>query len=159
MTDVPDALRDLDIDTPALLLDRAALVDNIRTMAAFAESKGVGLRPHAKTHKSADIARLQIEAGALGVCVAKLGEAEALADAGIDRLTITAPLVGRHKLERLARLAERIDELMIVVDDARMARAVAAAVAGRRKPLACLVDLDPGLGRTGRADEGEAVAL
>jgi D-serine deaminase-like pyridoxal phosphate-dependent protein len=128
-------------------------------MAAFAAGHGVGLRPHAKTHKSADIARLQIEAGALGVCVAKLGEAEALADAGIDRLTITAPLVGRHKLERLARLAARVDDLMVVVDDAEAARAVAAAVAGRATPLACLIDLDPGLGRTGRADEAEAVAL
>jgi D-serine deaminase-like pyridoxal phosphate-dependent protein len=102
---------------------------------------------------------LQLDAGALGVCVAKLGEAEVLAAAGIGRLTVTAPLVGRHKLERLARLAATVPDLMVVVDDAAALAALAAAVAGRGRPLDCLVDLDVGLGRTGRRDVDEALLL
>ncbi|TVQ36856.1 MAG: DSD1 family PLP-dependent enzyme [Geminicoccaceae bacterium] len=145
-------LRQLDLDTPSLLLDRAALEHNVTAMAAFARRHGVALRPHAKTHKSADIARLQLAAGALGVCVAKLGEAEALAAAGIDRLTVTAPLIGRRKLARLQRLAGRVASLMVVVDDLDAAAALAAAVAGRSTPLDCLVDLDVGLGRTGLSE-------
>jgi D-serine deaminase-like pyridoxal phosphate-dependent protein len=70
------------LNTPVLVIEEAALHRNIAAMAAFAQAHGLALRPHAKTHKSADIARLQIAAGAVGVCCAKLGEAEALAEAG-----------------------------------------------------------------------------
>jgi len=81
------------LNTPALVIDRDALERNIAAMAAFARAQGVALRPHAKTHKSADVAKLQLTAGALGVCCAKLGEAEALAERGIVTILITSPVV------------------------------------------------------------------
>src|SRR5690348_12139670 len=78
------------IDTPALVLDLDALEANIATMAELARTRGIALRPHAKTHKSSRIARLQLAAGAVGQCCAKLGEAEVLAAAGIGGLLITS---------------------------------------------------------------------
>src|SRR3569833_3051626 len=83
-----------DLNTPALVVEADALERNIAKLAAFARDKGLSLRPHAKTHTCAAIARRQIEAGALGVCCAKLGEAEALTEAGIDGILITSPVVG-----------------------------------------------------------------
>src|SRR6516162_4802157 len=80
------------LNTPALVLDLDMLDRNIAEMEAFAAAHNVKLRPHSKTHKSADIARRQIASGALGVCCAKLGEAEALADSGIENLHITSPV-------------------------------------------------------------------
>jgi 3-hydroxy-D-aspartate aldolase len=83
-----------DLNTPVLIVDIEALDRNIATMAAFADSHGLALRPHAKTHKSPDIAKRQIAAGAIGICCAKLGEAEALADGGVTTgLHITSPVV------------------------------------------------------------------
>src|SRR5260370_31975309 len=79
------------LNTPALVLDLEMLDRNIAEMASFAKAHNVKLRPHSKTHKSADIAKRQIAAGALGVCCAKLGEAEALAEAGVRHLPIPSP--------------------------------------------------------------------
>src|SRR3546814_20236464 len=79
----------LEISTPALVLDLDALEANIAAMAGWAKREGIGLRPHAKTHKCAAIGRLQMQAGALGLCCAKLAEAEALAAAGLDRFLLT----------------------------------------------------------------------
>src|SRR6185312_6094469 len=90
--------------TPALVIDRDALERNIAAMASFAKAQGVALRPHAKTHKSADIAKLQLKAGALGVCCAKLGEGEALADGGIETILITSPVVTSQAIARLSAL-------------------------------------------------------
>src|SRR5581483_11366597 len=104
------------LNTPALVLDLDMLDRNIAEMARFAKEHNVKLRPHSKTHKSADIARRQIAAGALGVCCAKLGEAEALADAGIEGLLITSPVVGEPAVERLIALAERAPTLMAACD-------------------------------------------
>src|SRR3974390_1145845 len=81
------------LNTPALVLDLEMLDRNIAEMAAFARAHRVNLRPHSKTHKSADIAKRQIAAGARGVCCAKLGEAEALAVGGVESLHITSPVV------------------------------------------------------------------
>src|SRR5579871_3403338 len=104
------------LDTPALIVDLGALERNIAAMAAFAAGAGLRLRPHAKTHKSVEIARRQIAAGAVGICCAKLGEAEALADGGIENLLITSPVAGPAAIERLAALAERSPGLTAVVD-------------------------------------------
>src|SRR5207249_4105135 len=89
------------LNTPALVLDLEMLDRNIAEMASFAKAHNVNLRPHSKTHKSADIAKRQIKAGALGVCCAKLGEAEALAEAGVENLHITSPVVTPQALTRL----------------------------------------------------------
>src|SRR5256885_4575236 len=83
------------LNTPVLVVDREALDRNIARMAEYARARGIALRPHAKTHKSVDIARRQVAAGALGVCCAKLGEAEALADGGIASLLLTSPVVSQ----------------------------------------------------------------
>src|SRR5690606_1627529 len=88
------------IDTPALVVDLDALERNIERMADYARRHRLRLRPHAKTHKSAAIAKLQIAAGAVGMCVQKLGEAEALAEAGVADLYISNEIVDQRKLAR-----------------------------------------------------------
>src|SRR5579885_3910005 len=92
------------LDTPALVIDLDALERNIAAMAAHARAAGVALRPHAKTHKSVAIARRQVEAGALGICCATLGEAEVMVAAGIPGVHITSPQVTESKIARLVAL-------------------------------------------------------
>lgn len=87
--------------TPALLLDLEAFERNVATMAAFCDEHNVALRPHAKTHKSVEIAKRQLAAGAVGLCVTTIGEAERLTDGGISNLLITSPIVTDAKLDRL----------------------------------------------------------
>src|SRR6266540_3632410 len=94
-----------EIETPALILDLDALDRNIAKMASFADSAGVRVRPHAKTHKCAAIARRQIAAGATGQCVQKVGEAEALVRGGVKDILVSNQVVGERKLRRLAALA------------------------------------------------------
>src|SRR5580693_4708067 len=143
------------LNTPALVLDIEALDRNIAAMAAFAAAAGLKLRPHAKTHKSAEIARRQIAAGAVGVCCAKLGEAEALSAEGIENILITSPVVGAAAVERLAALAERSPGLMAAADHPDAVAALARSGAF----LTVLVDIDPGIHRTGVADAAAAVDL
>jgi D-serine deaminase-like pyridoxal phosphate-dependent protein len=128
-------------------------------MALFAREKQIGIRPHAKTHKSAEIARRQIAAGALGICVAKLGEAEALADAGIRSILITSPVVAERAIERLVSLNARMEQLMAVCDNMAVSQRIADAAAGAGKRLKLLVDIDPGMGRTGLPPGDDAAAL
>jgi 3-hydroxy-D-aspartate aldolase len=142
------------LNTPALVVEVEALERNIAAMAAFARQAGLALRPHAKTHKSAEIARRQIAAGAAGVCCAKLGEAEALADAGIEGILITSPVVG-PAIERLIALASRAKGLRASVDHPGVVEALDRAGV----TMTVLVDVDPGLRRTGVADAAAAVAL
>ena len=123
------------LNTPVLVVDLEALDRNIAEMAAFAAAPNVKLRPHAKTHKSAEIARRQIAAGALGACCAKLGEAEALADGGIDSILITSPVVAPPAIERLMALNGTLPDLMAVVDHPANADALAAAAGMAGKPL------------------------
>jgi len=143
-----------DLPTPALIVDRAALERNIAAMAAFAEAQGVALRPHAKTHKSGEIARRQIAAGAAGICCAKLAEAEALAADGVGNIHLTSPVVTPAAIERLAALSRRI-ALSVVVDHPDNARALGAGAAG----LAVFIDVDPGSHRTGVTSAAAALAL
>jgi D-serine deaminase-like pyridoxal phosphate-dependent protein len=125
-------------------------------MAAFAGRHGIRLRPHAKTHKSVDIARRQIAAGAIGLCCAKLGEAEALADGGIAGILITSPVVSAPAIRRLVELNRTSHELMVVVDHPDNAAALAAAT---DRPLHVVVDIDPGIRRTGVASAEAALEL
>lgn len=147
------------LNTPALVIDEAALERNIATMAAFARGGGLTLRPHAKTHKSVDIARLQLKAGAVGVCCAKLGEAEAMADGGIGGILITSPVVTPQAIARLARLSARSPDLCVVADNPENVAALAMAMEGAGRPLGVLVDIDPGIRRTGVASPEAAVQL
>jgi D-serine deaminase-like pyridoxal phosphate-dependent protein len=147
--------------TPALVLDLDVFERNLARMADLARAAGVGLRPHAKTHKSATIARRQIEAGALGVCCAKLGEAEALAaaDPGLHGILLTSPVVAAGAVERLVDLNARVAGLKAVVDHPSAVEALGAAAARAGAPLELVVDLDIGLHRTGVADRQGALAL
>ena len=147
------------LQTPALVVDLDALEKNIAAMAAHAKAKGISLRPHAKTHKCAEIARRQIAAGALGICVAKLGEAEAMAEAGIDSILITSPVVSDGGIARLIALNGRVRELMAVCDNADVAKRLADAAKASGKKLKILIDIDPGLGRTGIRPGDGAIAL
>jgi 3-hydroxy-D-aspartate aldolase len=144
-----------DLNTPALVVDVEGLERNIATMAAFARKAGLALRPHAKTHKCGEIARRQIAAGAVGVCCAKLGEAEALSDAGVEGILITSPVAGPAAVARLAALAARAPGLMAVMDSPATVEALARAGA----VITLLVDIDPGFHRTGVADPEAAVAV
>lgn len=147
-----------DIDTPALLVDSATLGENLMRMQRVAEGFGVRLRPHTKTHKSPHIARLQIELGAAGVTVAKVGEAEVMADAGLDDILIANQVIGAQKLRRLAELARRV-RLAILVDSregvALLDEAFSAAGAG----IDVLIEVDTGKGRCGLTNLEEMAAI
>ena len=146
------------LNTPALILDLAAFERNVARMADFVRKHGLALRPHAKSHKSADIARAQIAAGAVGLCCAKLGEAEALAAEGIDGLHLTSPVVTPPAIARLAALSRRLTSLSVVADHPAAVGALASASPGGL-PLTVFVDIDPGIRRTGVASADDAVTL
>jgi D-serine deaminase-like pyridoxal phosphate-dependent protein len=152
MRDLPFPRHEL--PTPALIVDAQALERNIVAMAGFAAALGVALRPHAKTHKSSEIARRQIAAGAVGVCCAKLSEAEALAADGIGDIHLTSPVVSAEAIGRLAGLGARI-KLSVVVDHPDNV----AALVATRTPLTVFIDVDPGNRRTGVASAEAAVVL
>lgn len=137
------------LQTPALLIDLDVLERNITHMVAHAKRVGIGLRPHSKTHKSAEIARRQIAAGANGICCAKLGEAEAQAEAGIDSILVTSPVVTEAGIARAMVLNARMRELIIVCDNESVIARLDAAAQASGKKLKVLVDIDPGMSRTG----------
>lgn len=147
------------LNTPALVLNLDALDRNIAAMASLVAAHGVLLRPHAKTHKSVDIARRQIAAGAVGLCCAKIGEAEVLIDGGIGGVLITSPVAAPAAIERLAVLAGRSPTLMAVVDHPAVVAVIARALVDRDATLDVLIDIDPGMHRTGVGCPGAAVAL
>jgi D-serine deaminase-like pyridoxal phosphate-dependent protein len=147
------------LNTPVLVLDLDPLDRNIAMMAGLASARGLSLRPHAKTHKSIDIAKRQIAAGAIGLCCAKLGEAEVLADGGISGLHITSPVVSTPAIERLVELNQRSDGLMTVADDPANVEALGRALADSCTPLNVIIDIDPDIRRTGVASREAAAAL
>lgn len=127
-------------------------------MADWARARGIALRPHAKTHKSGEIARRQIAAGAAGICCAKLGEAEALAAEGVGDILITSPVVPGQAIARLAWLNKLIERLGVVADHPDNVDALSAAAGGGAR-LDVLVDIDTGSHRTGVTSAEAAVAL
>jgi D-serine deaminase-like pyridoxal phosphate-dependent protein len=149
----------LQLTTPALVLDLDALEANIVAMTAWSQAQQIALRPHAKTHKCAAIGRLQMQAGALGLCCAKLAEAEALAGSGLDRFLLTSPVVGARKIARLIELAARCEDLMLVVDDPASLRDLAEAAAQAERDLDVLIDVDIGQQRSGVLDAETALVL
>jgi D-serine deaminase-like pyridoxal phosphate-dependent protein len=140
------------VETPAVLVDLDVVERNIASMAESARRSGVRLRPHAKTHKVVEIARMQLAAGAAGLSVAKASEAEVFAAAGVDDLFVAYPVVGADKGRRLLALADRV-RLAAGVDSEDGARTLAAVfhAAGRR--LDVLLKVDVGFHRVGVAPE------
>jgi len=153
------------IDTPALVVDLDAMERNIARMADFARKHQVLWRPHAKLHKSAEIALLLQRAGAVGACVQKTAEAEALAAGGVRDITITNQVIAHPKLLRVARLAAHLQtqggRLALAVDSAegiqRLAEAMAQAAPQAR--IDVLVEIDVGQGRCGVPPGAPALAL
>jgi D-serine deaminase-like pyridoxal phosphate-dependent protein len=137
-----------DLPTPFLVVDHARLRSNIASMQALAESAHVQLRPHTKTHKSVAIARWQLEAGAAGICCAKLGEAEVFADAGITDIRLPYP-VNPANAERVRALLKRGVKLSIIVDDPDVARGWSSAMTAAGLTLDVLVKVDVGFHRCG----------
>jgi D-serine deaminase-like pyridoxal phosphate-dependent protein len=147
-----------ELDTPVLMIDEAALDRNIARMKEATEAAGVFYRPHAKTHKSVEIARRQIAAGAVGICCAKLGEAEVMAAGGIDNILITTAVIGESKIGRLihARNSARIAVVADNADNIAMLGNV-AQMSGQK--LDVLVEIDIGQGRAGVPAGPEAATL
>jgi 3-hydroxy-D-aspartate aldolase len=148
------------LDTPALCVDLDAMERNIAAMAEFCRSKGVALRPHAKTHKSVNIAAKQIAAGAVGVCCATIGEAEVMVASGIRGVLVTSPQVTPPKIARVIALnLAAADGIAVVADHPQNVADLAAAAWASGKTLDVLVDFSSGHHRTGAATEDDAIAL
>jgi D-serine deaminase-like pyridoxal phosphate-dependent protein len=137
-----------ELPTPALLLDLAAFEANLRTMADYCKKARCGVRPHAKTHKCPEIARRQVAAGALGVCVATVPEAEAMVQAGIRGVLLTSPILDAGKIARMAALAKTGDGLL-AVGHARQVELLDEAARAAGATVDVLIDLDVGDRRTG----------
>ena len=140
-----------ELATPALVLDLDMFERNLTAMAAHCEKAGLGLRPHCKTHKSARIAELQVTHGAVGLCCAKLAEAETLVSKGLSAILLTSPIVSAGGLARLAALNAIADDLMVVVDSEEGAERLNQSAGAAGKSQSVLIDLDVGLHRTGIA--------
>ncbi len=147
------------IDTPAMVVDEAILHRNIAEMQSFAASVGVALRPHAKTHKTPQIARLQLAAGAAGLTCAKVGEAEVFVDeGGVDDVLLAYPVVGEPKIRRLLSLMERA-HLTVAVDTHEAAIALSDAMTANERVLDLYIEVNTGQDRAGVLAGEEAVAL
>ena len=147
-----------DLPTPALLVDVARLAANLDRMQAAADAHGVALRPHAKTHRTAEVARMQLARGARGLTVATLDEAEAFAAAGVRDLRLATPVAGPQKLARIGALLDAGTRVTFSVDTEAGARLASDAFAGRAEAVGVLVEIDTGQERCG-VPPAEAVAL
>lgn len=137
-----------EIDTPTLMLDRAASDRNLARMAAFFRDRPAKLRPHFKNHKCVTLAKRQIAAGAIGMTCAKLGEAEVLVEHGFDNVLVANQVVGEAKTARLARLAKRA-HVGVAVDHWDQALAISQAASAAGSVVNLLVEVDIGMGRCG----------
>lgn len=157
------------IDTPSLVVDLDAMKRNLSRMADFARKRDLRWRPHAKMHKSSAIAKLQLQAGAAGVCVQKTAEAEAMVAGGVHNVYISNEVIAPHKLARVAGLAHLVaaenGQMAIAVDSMEGVRRLAHAMndarqtAGKAAVIDVFVELDVGQGRCGVTPGRQAVEL
>lgn len=143
---------ELKTDTPFIKVDLDVLERNINRVAKLSKDAGVKLRPHTKTHKSPDIAKLQLDAGASGVTVAKLGEAEILSDYGVNDILIAFPIIGKNKLNRFSKLLNKAN-LTVSLDDYQIAKGLNEVGESHDKKINVYIDVDTGLERMGRPPE------
>lgn len=143
-----------ELPTPSLLLDMDKFEYNLNKMSRHAEQNNIDLRPHAKMHKCAEIARRQRDAGAIGICAATINEAEMLADEGLRGILITSEMVGREKIGRLVALTRNVPDTMSVVDHPRHADQLSEAAAAAGVTLNLMMDIDP-IGRRTGVQPGE----
>ncbi|MFT4247753.1 MAG: D-TA family PLP-dependent enzyme [Pseudomonas sp.] len=146
------------LETPCVLVDVDRVRANLARVQRYADQHGLKLRPHIKTHKLPLFAQWQLQLGAVGITCQKLGEAEVMADAGIDDILLTYNLLGEAKLRRLRQLAARI-RIKVVADSVPVVDGYAAAFAAAEAPLPVMVECDTGAGRCGVQDPAAALAL
>ena len=147
-----------ELETPALVVDLDTLEANIGEMATYAAAHGLRLRPHIKTHKIPEIARMQIRSGASGVTVAKLGEAEVMSRAGIDDILIAYPVIGMKKLARLTKLARTV-RVAVSTDSLEVAEGISHAARSAGVRIGILAEFDSGFRRCGVQTPDELTSL
>lgn len=147
------------IETPAFVVSEAVALRNIRTLQDHCDRVGLRLRPHIKTHKLIRFAKAQIAAGAQGITCQKIGEAEVMADGGLDDILITYNILGPAKLARLRALADRVARLAVTADSAAVVAGLARSFADAPRALEVLVECDTGGRRCGVQDPEAALAL
>lgn len=147
-----------DLETPVPVLDLDRVERNLRAMQDYCDRHGLKLRPHIKTHKLPGLARRQVELGAVGITCQKLGEAEVMADAGLDDILVSYPLIGPAKALRLAALARRL-RMSVAVDSAMALDTAAAAAVAAGAEIGVLVEFESGAARVGVATAEAALAL
>ena len=139
-----------DLETPTLVVDAEVMQNNIQALSRYTRQHRLSLRPHTKTHKIPELARLQVAFGAAGLTVAKSGEAQVMAEAGLDDILVHYPVFGKAKLERLAQLALR-RRLTMAIDSLVTAQAISEAASAARSTIGVLVEFDVGMRRCGVA--------
>jgi D-serine deaminase-like pyridoxal phosphate-dependent protein len=151
-------MRKRDIDTPALILDLDVVEENIRTMAEFFRPRPQKLRPHFKTPKTPEVARRQLDAGAIGITAAKLGEAEVLARAGLGPILLANQIAGAQKIDRLFAIAEK-REIIATVESEFNITELEDGAARHRRALDVIIEVDTGMHRCGAESPDETVEL
>jgi D-serine deaminase-like pyridoxal phosphate-dependent protein len=146
------------LETPAVVVDLDVMDQNLSRMADYCRKHELLLRPHTKTHKIPELAKRQIQSGATGITVAKIGEAEVMLDAGITDILIAYPIVGAGKPERLARIAER-GSITVSLDSEEAANTISEAMMRRGTKVEILIELNVGFDRCGVGTEVEALTL
>lgn len=147
------------LDTPTLLLDKEIVLENIFQMSEFAKKNNVNLRPHIKTHKSVEIAKLQSEHGAIGITTAKLEEAEVMAGAGIKDILVAYPVSSPAKIERIIGLLDQGVDLKVTVDNLEQVKLLQKALEKTRHMLEVWIKVNSGLNRCGVEPGEGAVKL
>ncbi|MBR0306321.1 MAG: alanine racemase [Lachnospiraceae bacterium] len=147
-----------ELDTPSLLLDHDIFMKNLMFMQDYADRNHVALRPHTKTHKSPDLAKIQLETGACGIAVAKTGEAEIMAAHGLTDIFIANEVVGDQKLRRIRKLAETIT-ISFGIDCPEHVDAAERIFADAEKPAEVLIEIEVGENRSGIIEEKDFFAL
>jgi len=137
-----------ELPTPAVIIDLDVVEQNLDRMAAYCRSHDLNLRPHTKTHKTLEVARMQLERGSMGLAVAKVGEAEVMAQSGTKQMLVAHPIFGQEQLERLCRIARGID-VLIAVDSEETVKAISRAAVQHGCTLGILVEFDAGFRRCG----------
>ena len=137
------------LETPALILDKTTFLENAQRMQRLCDEQQFSFRPHAKTHKSVEVAKIQIELGASGICCAKIGEAEALSIGGIESILITSPIVTEPGIRRAISLSRTTNEIVVVIDNPAIAALTNQLANTAGVEMDVLVDIDPGMHRTG----------
>src|ERR1700722_3207001 len=146
------------LETPAVVVDLDVLEANIARFAGYAQSHGLRLRPHTKTHKIPAIAQMQLASGSHGITVAKTGEAEVMAESGLDNILLAYPIFGQQKLARLAMLALKT-KITIAIDSAITAEALSQAAQSAGSTFDVLVEVDVDMRRCGVASPEDADML